>query len=264
MRTAERQKYILSIAQQSGFVSIPNTAKELGVSVETIRRDINQLCQNQLLKKVYGGAAPIREPVKRDADFMRRFHLNQHSKITISNAGVALIRDNSVVILDGGATTLIMAECIQNVKNVTFVITSVRIADVLLEKLEQGTITGQVIFLGGTLSPGSRSCLATPATLEALEEFHFDTCFLSCTAMSADSVSNTTATVYAIRKMMQRSSRRVLLVGSEKLGTNSLYTFAKPTDFDHIITDDIHPFPADIRKVLENTTTELTIVHIEE
>ena len=52
MRSEERKQYIMKQAQENGFVSIPKTAASLGVSVETVRRDINTLCEKNQLKKV--------------------------------------------------------------------------------------------------------------------------------------------------------------------------------------------------------------------
>ena len=90
MHTYERQQYILRIAQQEGFVSIPKTTKKLGVSVETIRRDINLLIKNQLLKKAFGDAKPTKIPVQRDTAFAKRILQNQQGKITIAAAAAAM------------------------------------------------------------------------------------------------------------------------------------------------------------------------------
>lgn len=263
MHTYERQQYILRIAQQEGFVSIPKTANKLGVSVETIRRDINLLCKNQLLKKVYGGAKPTKMPVQRDAAFAKRILQNQQGKITIAAAAAAMIRNSSVVVFGGGVSTLALVNQIRNVQDVTFVTTSIRLANILLDKLEQGEITGKVIIIGGTVEPTSRTTIFSPAAMNELETYHFDTCFVSCTALSAEAVTDSAESSYGIRRMLRQSSQRILLVDSEKPGKTSLYTFAKPTDFDYIVTDDEVPFPSDIRKALEGTNTELIIVPIE-
>lgn len=263
MHTYERQQHILKVAHREGFVSIPKTAKKLGVSVETIRRDINLLCRTQLLKKVYGGAKPTKMPVQRDAAFAKRVQQNQQGKITIAAAAAAMIRDGSVVAFGGGASTLALVNQLKNVQDVTFVTTSIRLASILMDKLEQGEITGKTIIIGGSVEPINRTTIFSPAAMDELETYHFDTCFVSCTALSAEAVTNGEESAYGIRRMLRQSSQRILLVDSEKLGKTSLYTFAKPTDFDYIVTDDEASFPPDIRKALEGTNSELIVVPIE-
>ena len=81
MVSTQRKNYILKTAQAEGFVSIPKTAEKFGVSIETIRRDINQLCQLHQLKKVHGGAALVKTPVRKDPSLMTRMYQNQQGKI---------------------------------------------------------------------------------------------------------------------------------------------------------------------------------------
>ena len=59
MLTNARQKIIESIALRDGEVIISKVAKELDVSIETVRRDINAMCKKNLLTKVHGGAIPV-------------------------------------------------------------------------------------------------------------------------------------------------------------------------------------------------------------
>ena len=55
MKSIERQRFLMAKAKKNNFISIPDSAAELGVSVETIRRDINILCAQKQLKKVRSG-----------------------------------------------------------------------------------------------------------------------------------------------------------------------------------------------------------------
>lgn len=263
MISQQRQDYILKIAQKNGFVSIPKTAKKLGVSVETVRRDINALCQKKQLKKVHGGAAPVKSPIWIDEKYSVRIQRNQQGKIAIAKEAAKMIRDRSIVSFDGGATTEVLASCIQNVQNVTFVVNSLPIAMTLQDKITAGEITGTVIVTGGQITvAGYRSY--TFMAMDAMERYHYDLVFISCTAVSATDVSNsaTNTSIYA-KRLMQRASSSVLLADSEKLGKHSVCDFAKPTDFDRVIIDDRNPCPVDLAEALNASDTELTIVHCE-
>ena len=259
MKSTERQHFLLTKAKKANFVSIPDTAIELGVSVETIRRDINILCEQKQLKKVHGGAIPVKTALNKDALFPQRLRLYQDRKLAVVNEASKLIRDGDVVALDGGATTVQFAEVLQDKHNVTFVISSLRIADILARKLREGVLTGRLIFIGGEIDLNSLYANDLYA-LDSLDKFHFDIAFLSCTSLSANSVCNSSLSIYSSH-LVNRATTPVLLLDSSKLGNTSTYEFAKATDFAHIIVDDQAPIPQDLAQLLEDSDTTLTVVH---
>ena len=259
MQAIKRQEYLLEKARKNSFVSIPESAKNLGVSIETVRRDINTLCAKNLLKKIHGGAAPVKLPIRKDPGFLTRIHDNQQAKITIGMEGARMIRDGDVVSMDGGATCYVLASCISDVRNVTFILNSLPIATILLDKIADGEITGRVILLGGELDPESRGGYDLAAA-DALSRYHFDIVFISCTSLSADGVANSTLSGVFMQHLMEQSAVSVLVTDSDKIGQSSVYTFAKPTDFDRIIIDNKKPCPSDLKELLESADTELTIV----
>lgn len=259
MRSEKRQEYILQVAQRDSFISISEAAEHLQVSIETVRRDINVLCSKNLLQKARGGAIPVKLTIRKDPDYLLRIRQNQHEKIAIGNVAAAMIKDGSVVTMDGGATTYVFATCIRNVRDVTFVVPSLSIATLLLEKIETGEITGRVILFGGEISNRNHSTYDLIA-LSAVDKYHFDIAFVSCSSLSAISVANSSVYGVFVRRLMDRSSFSVLLTDSEKLGKSSVYEFAKPTDFNHIITDNKHPMPADLKNILAESDTHLTVV----
>ena len=260
MRSEERQQYILKTAQENGFISIPKTAETLGVSVETIRRDVNFLSKKRLLKKVHGGASPIKAPIWKDEPYFTRFHRNQQGKMAIAAEAVKMIHNGNIVSFDGGATTAVLVSLIQNVNNVTFVVNSLPIATTLVDKVTAGEISGTIIMTGGQInSPGYRTYF--PMALDTIDKYRYNIVFVSCTALNAGGAfSNATNPGVFSQHLMRHASSCVLLVDSEKLGKTSVFEFAQLTEFDRIITDDIHPCPPDIIQALEGTDTELTIV----
>lgn len=259
MKSIARQQFLLSKANKSNFVSIPDSAQELKVSVETIRRDINILCDQKKLKKVHGGAVPIQTAIKKDPPYSQRLQRNFSGKDAVGIAAAALVRDGNVVSMDGGATTAFVAQHIRDVKNVTFVVNSLHIADILASKFESGEITGNLILIGGDVRFPERSVIDAYA-LEQLSRFRFDVVFASASSVSTVGVSNTTLSGVFVGQLLRRAAVTVLVMDSEKLGGTSTYQFAMPNDFDHIITDDLHPFPQDLMELLNHSDTQLTIV----
>ena len=260
MTTLERQAYLLKTAQKNGFVSIPKSAQKLGVSVETIRRDINTLCQNKQLKKTHGGATPIKSPIWKDVPFHQRVQQAPPAKVAICQEAMKMIRDGDVIALDCGATTELLATQLQGFHNVTFVVNSLRIATILADKVNSGEIGATVVMTGGQIFTATHRSY-TIAALETVDQYHYDLVFASATGLSLSgaSTSSTNQAMYT-QHLMQRASRCVLILESHKLGKHSLIDFAKHVNFDRIITDDQNPFPADLREALENSHTQLTVV----
>lgn len=261
MKSVERQRFLMTKANKFNFISIPASAAELKVSVETIRRDINILCDQKKLKKVHGGAVPVHAAVKKDPNYTLRFRRNPRGKAAVAAEACKLVHDGDVVTLDGGATTAVVAQHIHNVKDVTFVVNSLHIADIISEKLSKGELTGRLIFIGGEVHIPELTASDTYA-LEQLERFRFDIAFISASSVSADGVANTTLSGVFISKLMKNAAATVLVVDSDKLGGASTYTFAKVTDFAHIIVDDLKPMPQDLLEKLEGSDTQLTVVHV--
>ena len=141
---------------------------------------------------------------------------------------------------------------------------SLRIATILCDKVNNGDISATVIMTGGQVFTGSHRSY-TIAALETVDLYHYDLVFASATGLTGSGVS-TTSTNQAMytQHLMQRSAKCVLVLESHKLGKHALIDFAKPVNFDRIITDDQNPFPADLREVLEDSHIDLTIVSCEE
>lgn len=260
MRSEERQAYILKHARKNGFISIPKTAETLEISVETVRRDVNILCGKNLLRKVHGGAAPIKTPIRKDPDFRVRIQQNQQEKIAIGKAAEALIHPGDVVALGYGATVQTMVSCFSNLQDVTFVTNSLSVAGMLMDKITAGEITGKILMIGGELNLQSRSAVGSFA-MDAVDQLYFDVAIISCSSLSAEGATNTTSEASSFgRHLMHHAANTILLVDSEKLGKNSVCRFAGLTDFDHIITDNNVPCPNEILEKLIGSNTQLTVV----
>ena len=261
MKSIERQRFLMTKANKHNFVSIPDSARELKVSIETIRRDINILCEQKKLKKVHGGAVPLHAAVKKDPSFLLRFQRNPQGKAAVAAEAAKLVHDGDVVTMDGGATTAVVAQQLQGLRDVTFVVNSIRIAEILTEKIASGELTGKMILIGGEVHIPELSTTDAFA-LEQLDGFRFDIAFVSASSISASGVANTTLSGVFVRKLMKQAAMSVLVADSDKLGGTSTYRFAMPGDFAHIIVDDKIPMPQDLKELLDASDTQLTIVHI--
>ncbi len=259
-RLDERQNYILTVAKEFGFASIGDIAKKLNVSIETVRRDINKLCKENLVKKVRGGAVLSKPFCRKDDDYLLRIKSNQHQRLSIGLKASSMIFDGCVVAFDAGVSIQSIASCIKDVKNVTVVTNSVSTASILLNKFNAGEIDGRIIFIGGELDAQNRFSKGAFAT-EALNSYYFDISFISCTAISSDAVSSYSLDECSYsKKLIERSSTSVLIAESNKIGKNSICRFASIADFDTVITDDKFPISNEIIKQFDEVGTELIVV----
>lgn len=259
IRTNERQRIILEIAQNNGFASISDIAQKINVSIETIRRDINVLCEKKQLRKVRGGATPIKVPLRRDSNYFLRIRENQQAKITIGREAAKMIHDGDVVALDCGVSIQSLASCIADVCNVTFVTNSLPTAMILMDKFEKSEISGRLIMIGGEIDLQNRFSKSAHA-IDEVDRYHFDIAFVSCTALSQEGVSSFSMDESTFSKhLMARSSCAVLIAESEKFEKNSVCTFATLSDFDCVITDDQSPVCEAMQEELNKSKVKLIV-----
>ncbi len=257
MKQQNRNEYILQSVTQDGYLSISAAAKALNVSIETIRRDIHKLSKAGMIRKVRGGAEPMDKQLRKDAPRPLRLYENEDEKNRVGSAAALLVKDNSIVGLDGGISVQIMVNHISNVQNVTFITNSLPIATILSDKLFRKEITGRLIFIGGEIDTESRYSYGA-LTYDALKPFNFDQVFLSCSALSKQGVSDYKTEGSAFSSLLATHSlQAILLAEKDKLGKNSLYKYAELTDFDYIVLDDPASVPADIKAMLAKSTSEI-------
>ena len=115
-------------------------------------------------------------------------------------------------------------------------------------------------MIGGELRVRNDCTYGIIAT-DTTDRYHFDQLFLGCSAISSEGIyyPEIDAGCYT-RHLIERASERILMTSSDRLGKTAFYTFGKPEEMNHIITDDLHSFPADLREVLDRSNTKLSVI----
>src|SRR5215218_6595128 len=104
--SAERRQAILDALARDGKVVAARLVEELGVSEDTIRRDLRELAAQGLVHRVHGGALP---PAPQPGTFARRQETSTDAKAALAEAGARLLAAARVVLLDGSTTNLELA-----------------------------------------------------------------------------------------------------------------------------------------------------------
>jgi DeoR/GlpR family transcriptional regulator of sugar metabolism len=227
----ERQITILSFLRNSHVVQIKELSERLGVSQNTIRRDLKRLEEGGLVTVTHGGAVGVRNaPMGMPLDIREDQYAEE--KLRIGRKAAELVRDGEAVILDAGTTTERIVPGLKDRKSLTVITNGLNIA------LSLQGIPGITALLVGGVMNETTGCTAGFYAEEFLRQFHVNTAFVSAGGVTTEGVMNTNAFEVRIkRSMIQAADKVVLVVTGEKIGKNSLAPFAGLEEIDMIITD---------------------------
>lgn len=230
----QRQKFIFNKLTQNGTIYISNLSKELGVSRETIRKDIYALKSKGLLEVIRGGAK-IPPISKTETKYNQRTKLQIDEKMQIANAAVKFLYNGETIFLDYGTTTSKIAYQLKysNIQNVTVVTSSINVLKYLeyCENIE-------VIFLGGSLRH-SEGSVTGPLAISNVEKIYCDVGFFGCGGIDPDlGVTNHYfSEVEVSKKMMLHCKKKILVADHSKFSLTAPYKTSDIKNFDAIITD---------------------------
>ncbi|USG64228.1 DeoR/GlpR family DNA-binding transcription regulator [Brevibacillus ruminantium] len=240
----ERKQVIMDELLRNGKIQVINLAKQLVVTPETIRRDLDDLEQQRLLKRVYGGAIPY-SYAKREPHFEKKQAIQQEAKALIGGIAARLLCDGDTIVLDVGTTTLEMARAIKGISQLTIVTNSLPAASLLNDLLEAKVFDGQVIMLGGVTHPAQKSVAGT-FTCEQLSRFRFDKAFLSCGGIALDGFTDYDMEETLCSAMMAKRAEQVYMLADEtKLGQTQFFRICGWEEVTAVICD--QPMPDEWR-----------------
>ncbi len=255
----ERKSMILDILSRDGNVRITDLSQEFNVSTETIRRDLNELSDEKKLIKVHGGAIALKHPI-REENYNIRAKQNCEEKKRIGLYAASLIKDGEIVFLDCGVTTEEIARSIYNLKNLTLIINSFNIADILAKKHQNNDFTGKIIFIGGTIDSESLKTRGELA-FSALNRYSADKAFIGATSVSRNGLMMWDESEGEFSSAISRKSSETFIVAdSSKFDKESFYKFLDFTEVNHIITDDENEIHDEIKSTIASNNVQLHIV----
>ena len=229
--TSHRRKHILETLRQTGAIIAKDLSSELGVSEDTIRRDLRELAAEGLLQRVHGGALPSSPAV---GNFAFRLNVATDEKKAIGRAAAAMVRPGQVVILDGGTTAVQIARHFPPELHATVVTHSPTIA---VELVEHPNV--EVILIGGKLFKHSVVAVGAPA-IENIGRIRADTYFMGVTGIHADAGLTTGdfEEAHVKRALSASAADTIVLASSEKLNAVSPYVIAPLSAITGMIVSD--------------------------
>lgn len=246
MYATERRERIMAELRATGRVSVAALAELLGVTSETVRRDLDRLESAGRIQRVHGGAVDAGRGSTHETDVAERERRNLEAKRRIARAALALIPDGfrGSILFDAGSTTaqlaaLLSARAAAGARRLVCISNSAPIVALLAA---EGTV--RVVALGGRVRGVTRAAVG-PATIEQLRGMRPDLAFLGTNGISAGfGLSTPDADEAEVKRRMVRSARRaVVLADAAKFGQEALTGFAGLEEVDALVTDAEPPEP---------------------
>ncbi|MDQ8022346.1 MAG: DeoR/GlpR family DNA-binding transcription regulator [Moraxellaceae bacterium] len=234
----QEDRYQRIIALLTTVRTLPNEriAAELGISRETVRRDVMALEALGRLRRVHGGVVLDGEGF--EAPFAERLKAHAREKQAIARAAAKLLQPGQTLFLDAGTTNLALTEELLSLAGLTILTNSMDIAARLAQAGERMGGRHEVIVLGGQLFPGvAATCGET--TISEIHRHRADLALLSPVGLAAD----TGATSFdhreagVARAMAERAQRCVILADASKIGQSSRVSYCPTHAIDTIVTD---------------------------
>lgn len=240
MLAGQRKAHLLALLERDGRVVAKTAAADLGVSEDSIRRDLRELAAAGACVRVYGGALPV-PPA--DRPLAERRELATASKERVARAAVSRIRPASTIVLDAGTTTLAMAALLP--ESLTVFTPSPEVA------LAAARSDARVVMIGGELTRHSMVAGGALA-LEAAAHIGADAMFLGATGVHPEHGITTGELDDAVTKraLAQRCSDVYVLASEEKVGAVSRFPVIALDAASEIIVDpqDRSPMAALLRE----------------
>ncbi|MEV7531890.1 DeoR/GlpR family DNA-binding transcription regulator [Streptomyces hydrogenans] len=230
MLAAQRRAHLLDLLARQGKIVAKDVAADLGISEDSVRRDLRDLASEGLCQRVYGGALPVSPAV---ADYAARQSVAPEGKRRIALAAAALVRPGSTLILDGGTTALAVARALAPELHCTVITHSPTVATALLDHPK-----AEVFLLGGRLFKHSAvTCGAAAA--EAAQNVSADLFLLGVTGVHPDAGLTTGDAEEAAMKraLAARAADTYVLASSEKIGAASRFRVLPWEGVTGLLTD---------------------------
>ncbi|MBB2976943.1 DeoR family fructose operon transcriptional repressor [Microbacterium endophyticum] len=234
---AGRKADLAAYVAGNGQVTVTDLAEHFGVSIDTVRRDLDQLHREGALIRTHGGAVSATDGGLRDRGLDVRLRMQVEEKESIARIAAEMVNDGAVIMLNAGTTTLSVARALRNHHDLTIATNNLRIpAEIApsafrdlyvfggaVRAITQAT-TGPVVF---TMAAGGPEvdirCDLALVAVGAIDESGFSTSNLGDAAMMAE--------------MIERAEKTAILADSTKLGRRLFAKVAPLERADYLITD---------------------------
>jgi DeoR family transcriptional regulator, glycerol-3-phosphate regulon repressor len=228
---SDRQNEIVALARVIGRVTVEDLSARFDVTPQTIRRDLNDLCERRLLSRTHGGAM-VSSSVE-NLSYEARRYIEADAKRAIGAAAAALIPNKSSLFINIGTTTEEVAAALFGHENLLAITNNLNVATALCR-----VPTIDVIVAGGPVRHSDRAVIG-PAAVDLIRQFKVDTAVIGASALDEDgTLLDFDALEVNVSRAIIENARRVLLVCDHtKLERAAPVRIGHLSEIDVFVTD---------------------------
>ncbi|RVT84339.1 DeoR/GlpR transcriptional regulator [Rhodobacteraceae bacterium CCMM004] len=229
-----RRARILELLRRDKVATLKDMSIALGVSMSTLRRDVDYLCESGHLERTHGGAM-LNEEGRSAVELEPAIatELESDAKRAIGRRAAELIKPGQTVMFDSGSTTAAVARAARE-RGVPFTAVT---NDLAIGGLLSATPTIRVLVVGGFVRTGT-STLLGPELMTAVARLRTDLVFIGTHALTADELSDTSVELADLKRaFLLAADRAVAVVDSSKVFSRAFCSFARTRDLERVITD---------------------------
>jgi len=250
---AKRHLELVELIRARGQMTVNELSSHFGVSGDTVRRDLDLLANQGLLKRTHGGAVAMDNLVHQDSTFMQRMSTRVPAKRRIARAASQLIGDGETLLLNGGSTTRLFAAELSRKRNLTIVTNNLTIPTTLAAECVR-----EVYVLGGQYK-GDAQVTIGPVGFVSAGSITVDSAVIGIGGITIKEGLTTTVLEEAsvILAMINAARRTIVLADASKLGHSTFAQIASLERIGTLVTDE-EP-PSDLAQALKEAGVELII-----
>ena len=236
MKQIPRQEQIIALVQKQGYVSTDQLVEKFNVSPQTIRRDLNELADENKIRRYHGGATiPLSSE---NSSYSARKSMNLNEKDIIADEVVKHIPDGATLLIDIGTTPEAVARALsKNHKQIRVVTNNINVATILLPNPEF-----RVILAGGEVRDRDGGIVGE-ATLDFVSQFRLDFGIIGISGIDYDgSLLDFDYHEVRVKQAIIENSRSVFLaVDHSKFGRNAMVKLGNISQLHMLFTDQTPP-----------------------
>ena len=233
-----RQLSLLEVVRTRGSATVEQLAEKLGVTLQTVRRDVQQLAQSGLLTRFHGGVRVPSSTIENIAHRQRE-NLNADAKARIARAVAKQVPDGCSLILNIGTTTEAVARALMQHSGLRVITNNLNVATILSSNTQC-----EVIVAGGVVRPRDRGIIGE-AAVDFIRQFKVDIALIGISGIESDgTLRDYDYREVKVSQAIIASAREVWLAADHtKFNRPAMVEVARLSQLDRLFCDAPPPEP---------------------
>jgi len=229
---SKRQSEIIEIVKNNGFAPIEELSRHFNVTPQTIRRDINKLCDHGMLTRYHGGAGISSSSIQ-NVDYSTRKELLHEEKQRIANKVAENIPDDASIFINIGTTTEEVAMALSEKSNLKIITNNLNVA-----MISSANESSEVIVAGGMVRQRDKG-ITGEATVDFIRQFKVDYGIIGVSGIDQDGtlLDYDYHEVRAAREIIANSREIFLVADHTKFNRNALVRIGTLENITYLVTD---------------------------